>query len=65
MSEFAELDILKAVVLQHLQTMLTTPMMFESVYQEMKVKNAHEKLFELTNKAYDIKPGNILIEIKT
>ena len=57
MSEYAELDILKGLVLQNMQTMLTSPMMFEGVYSEMKVKNAHQKLFELTNQAYDIKQG--------
>ena len=57
MSEYAELDILKAVVLQNMQTMLTNPMMFDGVYNEMKIKNAHQKLFELTDQAYDIKQG--------
>jgi len=63
MSEYAELDILKGLVLQNMQTMLASPMMFEGVYSEMKVKNTHQKLFELTDQAYDIKQGTTLFGI--
>ena len=60
MSECAELDMLKAVVLKNMHLMLTSPCLFDGVYEEMKAMSAHCKLFQLTNDAYDINVGTAL-----